>query len=146
MTTQQLREKAREVLDRLDAISQGIVVPFPCWLGGDGADQGPSYCRGCAEKHVDNSSAEFVDGGFQQDNDGCCHCEDCGRPLDYTLTEYGIKEELEHFAIDDLKSEVTPELAYHLCRLLEHYASHPEVLVIIPKVDAALNPAREDVK
>lgn len=127
------------VLARLGGLANQIVVPYPHWLGGDGADQGPSYCRECAQAHVDNGDAEFIDGGYQQDNDGCCHCEDCGRLLDYTLTDYGVEEELEHFKGDRMRRVVSPELAYHLTLVLTTHHVHPEVLVLVPKVQRALS-------
>lgn len=126
------------VVQRLDAIARPAEIPYPCWLGGDDADQGPSYCRECAQKHVDAGHAAFVDGGWPQDNDGCCHCEDCGRLLDYTLTEYGVQEEYDHFKRDRLRRKMTPELAYHLARLLEAHDQQPEVLRLLPKVRRAL--------
>lgn len=136
-----LVNEATDVLHRLAGIARATRVPFPCWLGGNGADQGPSYCRECAQKRVDAGEAEFVDGGWDQENDGCCHCEDCGRLLDYTLTDYGVEEELEHFRGDRMRRAISPEQAYHLARLLETYEVHPEVLVLVPKVRRALGRA-----
>lgn len=126
------------VLARLDSIAAGVEVPYPRWLGGDAADQGLSFCLECAKNRVAAGEAESVDGGWPQDNDTCCHCEDCGRLLDYTLTDHGVTEEMGHFGSDDFAREMTPDLAYHLARVLEHHVERPEVLALLPKVDAAL--------
>ena len=129
----------RAVVRQLERVASASEIPYPHWLGGDDADQGESYCFDCANKKVVGGEAEFVDGGWMQDNDGCCHCEDCGRLLDYTLTDYGVKEELSHFKSDRMRRKLSPELAYHLARVLEHNETHPEVLALLPKVNRALN-------
>lgn len=126
------------VLARLESIAAGVEAPYPRWLGGYDVDQGPSYCYDCAAKRVEAGEAQSVDGGWPQDCDTCCHCEDCGRLLAYTLTEWGVGQELVHFASDALDREVTPELAYHLARVLEQHGEHPDVLGLVPKVGAAL--------
>lgn len=127
------------VLHRLGLVASTAEVPYPHWLGGDGADQGPSYCRDCASKLVAAGEAEFVDGGWMQDNDGCCLCEECGRLLDYTLTDYGVEEELSHFKSVRLRGAMSPELAYQLSRVLEQHHEHPEVLALLPKTCRALD-------
>ncbi|KRG71789.1 hypothetical protein ABB27_02595 [Stenotrophomonas terrae] len=128
----------QEAVDRLEQIASAVRVPYPHWLGGGEADQGPSYCHECAMKAVNADRGEFVDGGWSQDNDGCCHCHDCRRLLDYTLTDYGVSEELDHFRSTRLRGALDAETAYHLARLLEHYSEHPEVKAILPKVRRAL--------
>ena len=125
-------------LERLNEIARSADVPYPHWLGGDEADQGLSYCYECAEKAVSAGDGEYVDGGWQQDSDGCCHCETCGRLLDYTLTDYGVTEELSHFRAARLRGELHPEAAYHLARILEQHDEHPEVKQLLPKVRRAL--------
>lgn len=125
-------------LMRLNEIARGAEVPYPHWLGGDGADQGPSYCRECAEKAVAAGKADFVDGGWHQENDCCCHCEDCGRLLDYTLTKHGVMEELGHFRACRLRGKLDADTAYHLARILEQHDDHPEVKQLLPRVRRAL--------
>lgn len=133
------------LLDRLNAIAAIADVPYPHWLGGDEADQGPSYCNDCAQKQVVAGNAEFVDGGWPQENDGCCHCEDCGRLLDYTLTDYGVQAEMEHFQGGIPAESIEPETAYHLARLLEQADhDHPEVIAILADVRAALDATPPD--
>ena len=124
---------------RLDQVALAADIPYPHWLGGTGADQGPSYCHDCASKRVEAGEGEFVDGGWPQDNDGSCQCEDCGRTLDYTLTEYGVEEEMEHFTRRRLRGAINPLLAYALARVLEQHRRQPEVLRLLPKVCRALD-------
>lgn len=114
----------------LNAHAGSLDVPFPHWIGGDGADQGPSYCRSCAEAEVAAGRAEYVDGGWQQENDGCCHCETCGRLLEYTLTEYGASEELDHYLSGGLAGQVSPEDAFHIAKMLEHDETNAQALSI----------------
>ncbi|WP_339829429.1 hypothetical protein [uncultured Arenimonas sp.] len=130
--------RAQEVLTQLNRIAGEVEAPYPHWLGSP-ADQGPSYCFDCASARVSAGEANFVDGGWPQDNDGCCHCEDCGRLLDYTLTEYGVESELEHFRGTRFRRAINPELAYHLARLLEHHDDQPQVLKLLPRVRRALS-------
>lgn len=124
------------ILDALDAIAAD--PPYPHWLDGDEADQGISYCRPCAEQAVSQGHGESVDGGWAQDNDTCCHCEECGCLLDYTLTDYGVRSEFEHFRRDRLRRKMNPDVAYYLARVIEHHREHPEVLRLLPKVSRAL--------
>lgn len=125
-------------LDQLSTIAADLDVPYPHWLGGQDADQGPSYCWECATKAVSDGRCAFVDGGWPQDSDGCCLCEDCGKLLDYTLTDYGLGEELSHFRTTRLRGRLGPHTAYQLSRVLEHHGEHPEVKSLLPKVRRAL--------
>jgi len=118
------------VLLVLSAHASSLDVPFPHWIGGDDADQGPSYCRPCAEAEVAAGRAEYVDGGWQQENDGCCHCETYGCLLEYTLTEYGASEEIDHYQSAELKGSILPEDAFHIAKMLEHDESNPQALSI----------------
>lgn len=127
-----------EALEALNKIAADIEVPYQHWLGGDNADQGPSYCRPCAERAVASGKAEFVDGGYQQDDDGCSHCDDCGRLLEYSLTEHGAAAELEHFLASAPSAPISPDCAFHLIKLLECHNESPEVLELLPTVVAAL--------
>ncbi|SEQ26331.1 hypothetical protein SAMN03159444_01362 [Pseudomonas sp. NFACC02] len=113
--------------------ASGLNVPYPHWIGGNGVDQGPSYCRPCADAKVAAGEAEYVDGGWQQENDGCCHCETCGCLLEYTLTEYGAAEEIDHYLTTELSAPVSTEEAFHIAKMLEHDETNADAITIAIK-------------
>ncbi|HDS1633519.1 TPA: hypothetical protein QEL43_003182 [Stenotrophomonas maltophilia] len=126
-------ERADQLIERLQAIQ--AAPPYQCWLGGDDTDQGVSYCRDCAQKEVDAGRAEFVDGGWSQDNDCPASCETCRAQLQYDLTEYGIEQELEGMMKYRLRAPVTPEAAYAIAQVLTNHREHSGVLALVPKVE-----------
>lgn len=80
-------------------------------------DQSFSFCRKCADKEVaklrkktlkehsemdiaDVEDMIFVDGGWTQENESSCYCEQCGKPLQYDFSG-NLKEELEFADFDD---------------------------------------------
>lgn len=126
-------ERADQLIERLRTVQ--VDPPYQCWLGGDDADQGISYCRDCAQKEVDAGRAEFVDGGWSQESDGPAFCETCGTPLQHDLTEYGIAQQLEDMLQFGLRSPVTAEGAYEIAQVLTNHREHPEVLALVPKVE-----------
>lgn len=85
------------------------------WFGADFHDPGENFCRGCAEKLVGEKFAsdpekfarlygecedaeeryrEAIDGGWRTEHDSPPSCATCGAPLDGSLTDYGVDEEL----------------------------------------------------
>ena len=118
------------MLDQLEAYA-GLEPPYQHWLAGEGSDAGPSYCRPCADKAVANGEGEFVDGGFPgAEDDTCQHCEICGCLLHYSLTDYGVAQELEHFAESPPETPVSKEDAYHIARLLVAAPDNPEIITL----------------
>lgn len=111
-------------------------LPNCYWLDGDwSGDEGPNYCWECACKAVDAAFAKdpqtfanaygdchgdwktsqdyydrAIDGGWSMDHDSPPNCEECGDPLEGTLTAYGSEEELralltkQGIAFDDVES------------------------------------------
>lgn len=97
--------------------ANGAVERLPChWFGADFHDPGEDFCRECAERLVDekykaNPKAftklfgecesaeerygEAIDGGWWIEHDSPPYCETCGTPLEGSLTEYGMSEEIE---------------------------------------------------
>lgn len=95
----------------------GASVRLGCyWFDGAFHDAGEDFCRECAEKLVDEkykaNPKEFeelygecendeerysaaIEGGSRIEHDSPPYCETCGAPLDGSLTEYGMKEEIE---------------------------------------------------
>ncbi|MBK3476877.1 hypothetical protein JJD66_12350 [Pseudomonas sp. MF6751] len=124
------KDLSGSALSALWAHASSLDVQFPHWIGGDDTDQGPSYCLECAEAEVAAGRAEYVDGGWQQENDGCCHCETCGRLLEYTLTKYGASEEIDHYLSAKLTGPISPEDAFHIAKMLEHDEGNSEAISI----------------
>ncbi|MCO8261534.1 hypothetical protein NC656_08245 [Pseudomonas asiatica] len=132
-----------EALKILNVHASTLDVPHPHWIGGKDADQGPSYCRSCAEAKVEAREAEYVDGGWQQDNDGCCHCDTCGRLLEYNLTDYGAAEELEHYLANPPPVPISPEDAFHIAKMLEHDERNPDAVAIAVAAAELIAAAKE---
>lgn len=68
-----------------------------------GSDEGLSWCKKCALKEtarlkVAQPDADIeLDGGWDTEEDGPEFCEGCGVRLECTYTDYGCKQELDHF-------------------------------------------------
>lgn len=113
-----------------------IQPEYPCWMAN--GDAGPSYCFACATKKAAETGDE-VDGGYRRyENDGCCHCDICGVLLDYTLTEYGVSEELDHYERRRFRAPLHPEDAYHVGCLLRDAPENPNVIRVAKRFVAKL--------
>lgn len=107
------------------------------WIGGGDGDAGPDYCGRCCDaivralKHEDRRDwrlggrrrrrKEYLaEGGYDiRESDGSAVCSECGEPLTYSLTNYGLCEEVRHFAESDMGDCVRrPEGLYELTRIL----------------------------
>lgn len=113
------------------------------WI--DGADEGLNYCRLCAEAEVEKINAEEpgsvgLDGGFDSQCDSPRYCECCGKRLAGELTDYGVSQELDHYANFvrlSLKSlEKRPGLAFSVADALGrvYWRSERQDLVSAKKV------------
>jgi hypothetical protein len=74
------------------------VPELPYWLCGDGDDEGLSLCWDCLHKR--RPTAEWGNdlcGGYDCEEDSSEVCDECGKLLQYTLTDYGVDSELENF-------------------------------------------------
>lgn len=93
-----------------------------CWFNGDAPDfphdTGENFCYPCAEailvlfyeehpeldERDDDDEIDLdarsvrIDGVGRTEHDSTPFCEECGALLDGCLTEYGVEQELEHFA------------------------------------------------
>lgn len=110
-----------------------------CWITA-GDDAGVDYCPDCARwkaKHLRRHHREYRDavrdGGWdpKRESDTSSFCEGCGHLLGYSLTRYGLAEELEHYGDgSDWAEPVTPVDAYAVSAVL--YAAQacqdPELL------------------
>lgn len=101
------------------------------WLeiedGGDGQD----YCLKCVKKKLPGSE-QYSGYGGPAEQDGCMHCSQCGKLLDYTLTDHGAEEELNHFRTVKFRRNkpLDRDTAYHLARLIAAKESDPEVILV----------------
>lgn len=79
---------------------------------------GETYCRRCIEKLA--KGREFSGYGGAAEQDSCLHCHKCGKILDYTLTDHGALEELNHFKGVKFRAgkSLDRETAFHLARLI----------------------------
>lgn len=69
---------------------------YPFWLM---EDAGASYCLECIKAQkpdfdFNDDYGSFFDGGFDQEEDSLCRCEQCGKLLFCILTDYGVDSEL----------------------------------------------------
>lgn len=93
------------MMDQFDAYKEELskresAPEHPHWFCGENDDEGLTYCYGCTQEL--RPSVRFgIDlcGGYPgyAESDGSEHCEKCGRLLSYTLTDYGVKEQLGYF-------------------------------------------------
>lgn len=118
-----LKQLLRDTAAALEPVSSTIDAPYPYWINGD--DEGTSWCRPCGEEQIARLKAEQPDGEFdlaggyeQQAEDSCCHCEGCGRLLDYRLTDTGVDQEISHFS-QHVAETASADDVFHVVRLLE---------------------------
>lgn len=97
-----LTESEREHLEAIFHRGALKVKVFDAyWI--HGADCGEDYCYQCCKSEVeklkkkDPKGEYFVDGGWRSDHDGTPFCASCQKRLDGSLTNYGCKQEVDHF-------------------------------------------------
>ena len=108
----------REMRDRISDRAAGAPERLSChWFGADFHDPCENFCRACAKKLVDQKYAAdpkrfvylygdcdtaeeryraAIDGGWSTDHDSRPYCVTCGEPLDGTLTDSGVDDEIDH--------------------------------------------------
>jgi len=155
-------ELLRDLEARLYEAVPPLDPPYLYWLTSDASY---SYCRPCARKArwlemgnvgdppweprrfesdpIEENIFSGIDGGFEQMNgDHCEVCETCGRTLWYTLTEYGVSEELDGHRENPGYGSVGPEDTYRISRICLNLtwsgADEKEVLEAIVIVESAL--------
>ena len=104
----------REIVDTL---ARAANAQRGYWLEDDAGAwiDSVDYCKACATKEKADRVDVHVCGPMQfEEADSCRHCEKCGTLLDYRLTEYGVREEAEHFITNGICYPLTPVEAYHL--------------------------------
>lgn len=124
-----------DIIAILDKISDSLDLECIHWIRGEA---GPNWCHDCGKamaKHLRRRATRkdrgeyILDGGYPAgDEDGCATCEGCGKLLHYSLTDWGVEKELEHFlACWEPQSAISPETAYELARVFE-YGQHIDEL------------------
>lgn len=116
----------QQLLDKLRPIADSALVLSQHWIGGS-VNEGGSYCQSCAEaqiailKKASPDKDFFLDGGWEaHESDSCVHCQTCCALLEYTLTDYGVDYELDHYSRHmRRKGPLSPEEAYHIVAALE---------------------------
>lgn len=96
----ELTEKQAEFLDAATSIIEKRATDpgYQYWMTGDGQDESYSYCRECLFPEIGPRPESCSRGIGMEESDGVELCECCGVLLDYVLTDYGITDELFHFA------------------------------------------------
>ena len=77
--------------------------PMEHWFCGDDDDEGESYCLDCimAIRPTAEPGEDYLGAYPPGESDSVAICERCGALLQYTLTDYGLQEELAHFSETD---------------------------------------------
>lgn len=85
-----------EILDQRSADVEPV-----CFFCGEGDDESVSLCYDCIYQvprvPIDAHSNDIARSAWGE-SDSPERCEECGKLLSYTLTDYGVKEELGYFA------------------------------------------------
>lgn len=120
---------SEELRDHLIAVASPVLdsLELQRWTSGGDGDPGQSYCGVCIEKHIAANPGKgmVADGGWDQQSDTPQVCETCGCPLEYSLTDAGATQELDHFERAEIV--ITPQTAYELLELIDS-AEHLEEL------------------
>lgn len=96
-------------------------------------DETETYCHACVVKIA--AGREFSGYGCAAEQDGCLHCDKCGKLLDYVLTDHGALEELSHFKTVRFRRDkpLDRDTAYHLARLIAARDHDMDVVLIAAK-------------
>lgn len=115
----------KDVVDYLSRKSSRLEIAYPYWIRGCAEED---WCRACglvAARHLRRRAKRgekqnyILDGGYcGGDEDGCTRCAGCGCLLHYTLTDYGVENELSHFISHwNPIGPIHPETAYELASI-----------------------------
>lgn len=129
------------------------------WDAGD--YEGEDYCQACAEKRKAELEAEtkvpfttYTASGGAPETDGSGACMDCGKPLNYCLTDEGLAVEAEHYKCHDFLAD--PRDCFEYLKMLEaivpehHTSIAPMVLEVgldwLARMDAHVKRNRDAMK
>lgn len=118
-------EAAAAVLDRASA-SEWAHRGDVCWIDTpEVGDPGVDLCCSCASVEADRLRKKHPDtevfigracGAYEAEHS--CACDHCGAPLTYSLLEYGVISEVEHFLSYPLTQDEGPGIAFEIERIL----------------------------
>ena len=97
----------------------------------------------------EGKGGEHFGGGYCMEEDSCEHCEKCGKLLDYTLTDYGVSSELEHFAEEagDYSFDWNePQECYEMARVAHGLWTDEQKQLFVKAVEKSQNKPAELVQ
>ena len=115
-----------------------------CWFCGEGDDEGLSYCEACIHALRPNAEKgeDYLRAYPPGESDGRVACEECSRLLQYTLTNYGLEEQLEYFKEDGWDWN-NPQDCYELNRVVNGVCSDEDKRRLVQVLKRGLNPPDE---
>jgi len=91
------------------------------WFCGENDDEGESLCYDCIHAVPRVPVSEYGDeicSGAYGESDGSEHCQECGKLLSYTLTDYGVNSEMRYFLDAESKWDWnSPDDCFELARI-----------------------------
>lgn len=141
MTRDEFLYIAVRELDRREASP-----PYRHWLlDKNGDDMVGDFCYACAKLELDRILAidplsdedderRVIHEYPETEDDGCRHCDTCGELLAYTLTNYGVTEELGNFEGAESWDWNNAEDCYHLACIAHGIFENPEQTHALIKV------------
>ena len=85
-----------------------------------------------------NHSEATLGGGYVSEEDNCAHCTVCQQQLAYTLTDYGMRTELDHFRRRRFRTAPSADEVYQIARMLGAASNNPLAMTIAQRTIAAL--------
>jgi hypothetical protein len=115
-----------ELARKVEALAQKVKDSNPHWIctpsGEYETNNGNDWCADCGRfmfrhlrrKDRKNARDYFFDGGWRTESDTHRFCAHCGCWLRVSLTDCGVKEELEHYRENGVGSDVNDAYAIDL--------------------------------
>jgi len=88
----------------------------------------------------------IVSGGWGQESDTCARCQDCEKQLAYSLTNWGVKSELDHFLSKGMVDLSSKEVAYEIEEVLDCYSTYNKQQTRVLELAIKVNKCFETIK
>lgn len=109
------------------------------------AEEWMSFCQPCLLKIYPNPViGEHYGGGYECESDGVVRCEECGQLLSYSLTDYGVNNELAHFVEADTLEPLTPEEYCELSEIANGIHTDNQRLVFVQLLSSVIGESETD--